>query len=237
MFANLIFPSSLEVYASNLGGTEGTSFFALHANLRSLELTGKPIILDGLAFEKLSLSLPRLHKVYMSNLETLFISRDNPVSELKLDYSEITDIPPILSAIRTSSVPLERLTIEIPELDQNIRWYEGLFAHLPNLKSLFIEEDWPDLGTTQVDVLAALPRLEILHLEWFPRAEGYKLVWSRCMDGHDLWQEIPEKLKRCRALKCLELYEDYNPQLPRQGKRYQRESYTDEWAISVATWD
>lgn len=240
MFTNLTFASSLEVYASNLAGAEGASFFALHPNLRCLELTGGAGIPNRPVDLELSLPLPRLYKVYVSSqLETLSILRGNPVAELRLDFasSEIIGISPILSAIRTSSVLLERLTLEIPEFDDNLRWYEGLLAYLPGLKLLSIEEDWPNLGARQVDVLAALPQLETLHLEWFPRAGGYKSVWSESIDGHDLWREIPTKLKRCKALKCLELCEYPNSQMPKQGKRYQRASYMDDWAISVATWD
>lgn len=229
-FIDATFTSTLEDYGSDFGGAEGSSFFTRHPNLRSLEIKDalRRSRDEGLEISSL---LPRLRKVRVTQIMPLSILRGNSVSDLRVDCWRDwwgADVPAILSAIHTSSVPLQRLTVHMPEVHAGLPWYTDLIAHLPDLNFLSLWDEFPEMDRDRVNVLATLPRLETLYLGWYPYSTGYTdAEYRNPRYLNAIWQDIPEMLKICKALKRLEMCAHND-----QHKRYQRVSSVDEWVIS-----
>lgn len=223
------FASRLEWYSSNLGGNEGASFFALHPYLKSVG------ILRNYAHEpkhrliELRTPLPLLRRVNFPSAAHLSMLRDSPVTEVELYISQSDNPSDVLAAINTSTVPLERLTLRFSSQRDSPPWYSSLIAHLPALQFLSIHEDWPNLGAQEVDIIAGLPRLETLSLSW--RAMQFARDDHEVRNANDPWTSIPPMVKRCAALKRLEMrfMEDY---LKRPARVYYRGSSTEAWAIA-----
>lgn len=213
------FAASLEWYASNLGGAEGASFFALHPRLKSINISLEHTNDPKHCPVGLRTPLPLLCKVNVPSTAHLSILRDSPVNEVELYVSQL-DIPSdALAAINASAVPLERLTLRFLNHQNSLPWYNDLIAHLPTLQSLFVHEDRSNMGTQQVDVLARLSQLETLSLSWC--APLFTLP--------DMPDSIPPMVKRCMTLKRLEMRAMWGYS-ERFAWKYYRKSHTEAWS-------